>query len=219
MPTATSFFSRPPLPPFGNRLRNPLDLLPAAIDHLLAAEPWARMQLAPHVGKTLHVVVAPFTIRLTVASDRSVVRATTDAVADTTVTLPSASIPRMMSGGVEAALRDLRVEGDAEFAQTVSMLAKNLRWDVEEDLSKVIGDAASHRVVAAGRAASSEIRRANERLAANVVEFLVDEDPQLVRPRAVTMLADGIRALRDDLARLEKRVDRLTSAAPVASRR
>ncbi len=216
MPTATSFFSRPPLPPFGRGLPHPLDLLPAAIDHLLAGEAWARAQLAPHVGKTLFVVVGPLTVRLTVASERSVVRAAPGAVADTTVTLPPAAIPRVMAGGAETAMRDLRVDGDADFAQAVSMLAKHLRWDVEEDLSKVIGDAASHRVVATGRAASNEVRRIHDRLAANVVEYLLDEDPTLVRPRAVTALADGIRTLRDDLARLEKRVDRLTGPASTA---
>lgn len=219
MPTANAFFTRPPLPPFGRLPTNPLDLLPAAIDHLLAGEAWARAQLAPHVGRTLHVVVGPFTIRLTVASEASVVRAAQTAVADTTVTLPAAALARAMAGGPDAALRDLRVDGDADFAQAVSMLVRHLRWDVEEDLSKVVGDAASHRLVAAGRAASGEIRRAHERLAANVVEYLADEDPQLVRPRAVTALADGIRALRDDLARLEKRVDRLTSPASSAPSR
>ena len=209
------FFARPP---FG--LPNPLDALPAAINHLLASEPWARAQLAPHVGKTLNVVLSPFTIRLAVAVDGSVVRASSDAVADTTVTLPPSTITRVLTGGADAASRDLQVSGDADFAQAVSMLVRNLRWDVEEDLSKVIGDAASHRVVSAARAASGEVRRTNERMVAGLSEYLLEENPQLVRPRAVEALAEGVRRLRDDLARLEKRVDRvIESRAPGAATR
>ncbi len=205
---SSTVFSRPPLP----LLPNPLDALPAAINHLLAAEPWARTQLVPHVGKTLHVVVRPFTIRLVVAPDASVVRGPSSDVADTTVTLPYSALPRLLAGGSDAVLRDLRVDGDADFAQAVSLLAKNLRWNVEEDLSKIVGDAASHRLVSAARAASGEVARTGERAASGFSEYLLEENPQLVRPRAVQRLADGVRQLRDDLARLEKRADRLAPA-------
>ena len=203
MPAAT--FSMPPLPLFPN----PLDALPAAVNHLLAAESWARAQLMPHVGKTLAVTALPLTIRMTVTGDGHVVRATSATVADTTVTLPASAFPRIIGGGIDAVMRDVRIEGDADFAQVVSSLVRNLRWDVEEDLSKVVGDAASHRVVAAARSASAEIKRTGERLTAGFSEYLLDENPQLVRPHAVASLADGIRKLRDDLARLEKRADRL----------
>ena len=210
-PAGDPVFPRPPLPLFGKLFPNPLDALPAAINHLLAAEPWARSQMAPHVGKTLDIVVQPFTIRLTVVSESTVARASSSAVAATTVTIPYAAVPRILASGPEAAMRDLRIDGDADFAQAVSLLAKNLRWDVEEDLSKVVGDAASHRVVAAARSARDQMSRTHERMASGLSEYLLEENPQLVRPRAVERFADGVRTLRDDLERLEKRVERLTS--------
>ncbi len=215
-------FSLPPLP----LLPNPLDALPAAINHLLAAEPWGRAQLAPHVNKTLHVVVQPFTIKLSIAPDGSVARATASALPDTTVTLPSSAVARLLTGAGRGndrggdggndrgndnlLMRDMRLDGDADFAHAVSMLARHLRWDVEEDLSKLVGDAAAHRMVATARSVNNEIRRTHEKAAAGITEYLLEENPQLVRPRAVHLLADGVRKLRDDIARLEKRVDRLT---------
>jgi len=206
-------FSIPPLPLFGAAFPHPLDAFPAAINHLLAAEPWAKAQLVPHAGKTLCVVVEPFRIGLTVTSDGLVARSIDAAVgAETTVTLPASALPRVLTGGIDAVMRDVRIDGDAEFAQVVSTLARTLRWDAEEDLSKVIGDAASHRVVAAVRSARGEFKRTGERATAGVTEYLLEENPQLVRPRAVEALADAVRTLRDDLARFEKRVDRLALA-------
>lgn len=210
-------FSMPPLPSFdalfGAAARHPftqpLAALSAAINHLLAAEPWARTQLAPHAGKTLNVVVEPLTIGLTVTSDGLVARAEAAAPPDTTITLPASALPRVLTGGIDAVMRDVRIDGDAEFAQVVSMLVRTLRWDAEEDLSKLIGDAASHRVASAVRSARGEMKRTGERATAGVTEYLLEENPQLVRPRAVEALADAVRTLRDDLARLEKRVDRL----------
>ncbi len=204
---SSATFSLPPLP----LLPNPLDTLPAVINHLLAAEPWARAQLAPHVNKTLHVVMLPFTIKLSVAPDGSVARAVASAPPDTTVTLPSSAITRVLGGGSDALMRDMRLDGDADFAHAASMLARHLRWDVEEDLSKIIGDAAAHRMVATARAANTELKRTHEKFAAGITEYLLEENPQLVRPRSIQTLADGVRKVRDDIARLEKRADRLTA--------
>jgi ubiquinone biosynthesis protein UbiJ len=197
---------------FGASLPHPFDALPATINHLLAAEPWARTQLVAHAGKTLCVVVEPLRIGLTVTPEGMVARADPAVAPDTTVTVPASALPRVLTGGIDAVMRDVRIDGDAEFAQLVSTLARTLRWDAEEDLSKIVGDAASHRLVSAFRSARGEIRRTGERAAANVTEYLLEENPQLVRPRAVEALADALRTLRDDLARLEKRVDRLTLA-------
>ena len=225
----SSVFSLPPLP----LLPNPLDALPAAINHLLAAEPWARAQLAPHVNKTLHVVVHPFTIKLSVAPDGSVARAAASATSDTTVTLPFSAIARALAAGGRRVgdgsdgdnkrgddnvlMRDMHLEGDADFAHAAAMLARHLRWDVEEDLSKLVGDAAAHRMVATARAANNEFKRTNEKFAAGISEYLLEENPQLVRPRAVRLLADGVRKLRDDIARLEKRLDRLNARVTAGS--
>ena len=213
---SSAAFSMPPLPSFGalfgQEFPHPLDALPAAINHLLAAEPWATSQLVPHAGKTLCVVVEPVKIGLIVTSDGLVARADASVAPDTTVFVPAAALPRVLTGGIAAVMRDVRIEGDAEFAQVVSALARTLRWDAEEDLSKVIGDAASHRVVSAVRSARGEMKRTGERATAGFAEYLLDENPQLVRPRAVEGFADAVRTLRDDLARLEKRVDRLTLA-------
>lgn len=192
-----------PMPP------HPLDALPAAINHLLAAEPWARAQLLPHANKTLNVVVSPFTIRLCVAPDGSVGRASSSSQADTVLRLPFSAIARAIGGERDAVMRDLQLQGDADFAQAVSLVARNLRWDAEEDLSKVVGDVVAHRVVVGAQSVGKEVARANEKIVANVGEYLLDENPQLVRPQAVDVLAAGIRRMRDDLARLEKRIERL----------
>ena len=60
-------------------------------------------------------------------------------------------LPRLAARD-ESAYRDVETTGDVEFAGEVAFLAKHLKWDVEEDLSKVVGDAAAHRMVVRARA-------------------------------------------------------------------
>jgi ubiquinone biosynthesis protein UbiJ len=45
----------------------------------------------------------------------------------------------------------VKIEGDVQLAAELGWLAENLRWDAEEDLSRLIGDAPAHAVADAGR--------------------------------------------------------------------
>lgn len=58
----------------------------------------------------------------------------------------------LMQGGKPA----VRIEGDVQLAAEVSWLIDHVRWDIEEDLARLIGDAPAHAVVqAAGTMAQS----------------------------------------------------------------
>src|SRR5690606_40640481 len=50
----------------------------------------------------------------------------------------------------QAALRgdkpSIRIEGDVQLAAEINWLVDHVRWDVEEDLARVIGDAPAHTV-------------------------------------------------------------------------
>jgi ubiquinone biosynthesis protein UbiJ len=45
----------------------------------------------------------------------------------------------------------VEIQGDVQLAAEIGWLADNLRWDVEEDLSRLFGDAVAHRIASAGR--------------------------------------------------------------------
>jgi ubiquinone biosynthesis protein UbiJ len=42
---------------------------------------------------------------------------------------------------------NIKIEGDVQLAAEVNWLADHVRWDVEEDLSRLLGDAPAHAVV------------------------------------------------------------------------
>lgn len=216
----SSPFPLPPLPPFLAALPSPLAALPALINHLLKPEAWARARLVPHAGKTVLFVAEPFSLALTVTTDGYVERAAATAEAAVRIAVPLLELPAALASGAasaagtsgvsQALMRKVRLEGDAEFAHAISAVAGNLRWDAEDDLSKLVGDAAAAQLAAGARGALREIGTAHGKLAANVSEYLLEENPLLVRPRSIDAFSDAVRTLRDDLARLEKRVERLT---------
>jgi len=104
---------------------------------------------------------------------------------------------------------DITVEGDAQFAAALNGIARNLRWDVEEDLSRVFGDIAAHRMVDTGRKIAHWGSQGADNLTRSFTEYWTEERPLIARRLDVEQFNRDVDILRDDVARLEKRIDTL----------
>lgn len=175
------------------------------INRLLAADEQSRFALAAHVGLTAAFAVPPVEIALSVAGDGTVVPADPGKKPDLRIRLTMPSALRVLAGDMAAAeIAD--VDGDAAFAATVRQLAGRLRWDIEEDLSRVIGDIAAHRLSNGARSANLWRRDTTVRLARGAAEY-VTEEARILPPRAeVESWFDDVDQLRDAVERLEKRL-------------
>lgn len=178
----------------------------AALNHLLAREPWARAALAPFAGRSARLQAAPFQVQLGIVDGGSFAA---DAGAPTvTLSVDPAALPRVLLDR-RAALRNVRLEGDAEFAQALSNVLQKLRPEPEEELSRFVGDAAAVRIVGLLRAALAAAREAGGRLAAQTADYLVAENPMLVSRQEMAAFAAEVARLRDDVERLGKRIELL----------
>ena len=178
-----------------------------ALNHLLAAEPWARARLAPFAGHTIELRGSPFPpLRFVILPDGTLEAGGADPALTITLT-PEALLN--LARGPEHFARALEVAGDPGLAAEVIALARHLRWDVEEDLSKLFGDVAAHRIADAGRALARWHADAARRLVDSLADYALDEKRILMARREVDEFAGAVARLRDALERLEKRVERL----------
>jgi len=177
------------------------------LNRLLAAEPWARERLAPFAGETLELRAPPLpALRLAVAEGGTIEAG--NAEPSLTMTLKP-DLLVALARGEEHALRAVDVQGNGRLAAEVLVLARHLRWDVEEDLSRVFGDVVAHRLAGAARAFAAWHLDAAQRLGGSLVDYVIDEKPLLVRRAELDAFAEPVTRLRDSLARLEKRLERL----------
>lgn len=100
----------------------------------------------------------------------------------------------------------VHIHGDAEVAQTFSELLKQARPDLEEELSRVIGDVAAHHVGNAARSALGFARRAASTFAQNVSEYLQEEGRDAPSRTEADEFITGVDKLRDDADRFEARL-------------
>jgi ubiquinone biosynthesis accessory factor UbiJ len=104
---------------------------------------------------------------------------------------------------------DVVIRGDAELAQRFRELALLLRPDVEEELSRLIGDSPAHQALRLVRAATRFGRRAAGTTVRNVAEYFAHESRDLVPRAEAEDFYRGVERLREDLDRLEARTRQL----------
>jgi ubiquinone biosynthesis protein UbiJ len=180
----------------------------AALNHLLKSASWARARLQPFAGKVVRFELLPFTVGYTLLETGEVADAPASAVPDVTFTLTPGSALRML-GGDSGAWQKVAVGGDGALAREILFIAQNLTWDVEEDLSRVFGDVVAHRIVGA----AGQVRRWQRDSARNMsnamAAYWTDENQVIAPKQEVERFVRDVDALRDDAARLEKRIERL----------
>lgn len=185
---------------------------PAVINHLLDKEPRAKARIAAHAGKVALFDLGMMSLKLKAGIDGLVEAAAEDEPAQVTIHVKPADLPMILQQR-DRAVSYVRIEGDADFANAVSQVSQMVQWDPEEDLSRLVGDIAAVRLVQGGKAVAGTVRSTQQKLAENVAEYFLEENPMLMRPRAVSDFASDVARLRDDVERLSKRIDKLKGSS------
>jgi ubiquinone biosynthesis protein UbiJ len=206
-----------PSPLSGSGILTPPRAAAAAINHLLRSASWARDALRRHAGKTARFEVFPLAVAFTVLDSGEVAPAGAAAAPAATVKLAPGLMLRLAARD-ESAWREIDITGDTDFASAIHHVTRNLRWDVEEDLSRVFGDVAAHRMAETGRT----LRRWGEQAAENTgrafAEYWTEEQPLIAGARDLEEFGRAVDQLRDDAARLEKRIENLSNRPERPSR-
>lgn len=185
-------------------------MLVSVINHLLAQEPWARAKLRDHAGKLACLDAGAIVLRLRVGADGLLETAAVDAPVNVTIAVKLADLPQIAQNR-ERAFSYVTIAGDADFANSISQVAQNLRWEAEADLAPWIGDIAAVRIVAGAKNLLATARETHEALAQNLAEYFTEENPLLISAPAMAELTGGVNKMRDDVERLIKRLEKLES--------
>ncbi|MCU0773190.1 MAG: hypothetical protein MUC74_01435 [Ideonella sp.] len=142
------------------------------VNHVLAAEPAAVVRLKPMAGRRLDLRLTDLpgplaraaqgffdlSVRVTPAGLFEWVEAaegSADLVVAVDASNPLAAGLQAIAGGKPS----VRIEGDAAFAAEVSWLLEHLRWDLEDDIGRLIGPPVAHELARVGRAIKPALAR------------------------------------------------------------
>ncbi len=140
----------------------------SAINHLLHLEPLVQAHLKSHARRTVllrweSLWFAPAgeqALRINDDLTLSPCMENTPAKVDVTISIQSG----IVAAPADERLRFVRLEGDVFLAQDLSKVAKELRWDAEHDLARVVGDAPAYWIVHNAKKAAVVLQDAAEAL-------------------------------------------------------
>ncbi|MFM9900903.1 MAG: hypothetical protein ACKVOT_07795 [Polaromonas sp.] len=121
------------------------------LNHVLMQEKQAQDRLLRQKGRVVQIKMGLFVIDLIVTPAGLVDRAPALAPPDLQLSVPVDSPKTMVQSVLAGKAPPVTIEGDVQLAAELGWLAENLRWDVEEDLSRVMGDAPAHALAGAAR--------------------------------------------------------------------
>jgi ubiquinone biosynthesis protein UbiJ len=185
-----------------------------ALNHLLTQNNWALQRLARFAGKTARFDIAPFSFAYTILDDGLLRSADGYTDVDALCVIAPSLLPRLVLKD-DKAHTEIYSEGNGELLTEIFFLSRNLRWDIADDLSGLTGDIAAERIVQTVQSAQQQVREAAVNLSHAAAEYWTEERPLLSKMEQVSKFIQQVDTLRDDVARLEQRVERLPACRKI----
>jgi ubiquinone biosynthesis protein UbiJ len=130
-----------------------------ALNHVLQQEPEAQARLKRQSGRQVEAHWRAFTVRLQATPGGLLDLGLPHTEPDLTLTLTEESPFALAQAAVRGDKPPVRIAGDVQLAAEVQWLIDHVRWDLEEDLSKLVGDGPAHAVGQALRRMGEAVRQ------------------------------------------------------------
>ena len=128
------------------------------LNHVLMQEKEAQDRLARKKGSVLHIRWGLFALDLLITPAGLLDRASADAKPDLLMAVAADSPMTVLQSVMAGKPPPVKIEGDVQLAAELGWLAENLKWDFEEDLSRVLGDIPAHAMADAAKRAGQALK-------------------------------------------------------------
>lgn len=179
------------------------------LQHLTDQNNWSRKHLLAFAGKVVQFNIAFIETKLLILEDGSLGMAADNAYADAIIHIPPSLALRLIAKD-EAAKMLIKIDGDSHLATELGKVLQLMRWDIEEDLSKVVGDIPASKIALTAKKALSTARKQSVNATEMLVEYWQEEKPVLAKKWRIEQFVQNVDTLNSDTARFEKRLDKLS---------
>jgi ubiquinone biosynthesis protein UbiJ len=131
-----------------------------------------------------------------------------DTPADAVISGSAPALLQMLKGGSPSAQArtSVQIRGDAEIANLYRELFTAARPDLEEELSRWVGDLPARHLSQLAKSVRTWARRARRTAGENMAEYLQEEGRDLVTKTEMQEFLSGVDGVRDGVDRLEARL-------------
>lgn len=129
------------------------------LNHVLMQEKEATLRLARQKGRVVLFKWGQVHFKLLATPAGLLDLASPDRPSDLTLSVTEESPVVLVQSALRGDKPAVRIEGDVQLAADVNWLVENVRWDLEEDVARILGDAPAHAMGQAARRAAEALRQ------------------------------------------------------------
>ena len=176
------------------------------INHLIQQNPDSRSELAAFADKTLALNIAG--LKLTGRITEEGFLSASNGFADTEITFRNSAVQKILQGG-EPGVGDISLEGDLILGMAVLPLLGSLSYRASDDLARIFGTQLGNRIGSRAADIGHSIKQIGRSIAEQIGEFSHEPESPVIDAATLSAWMEEVDKLRDDVARLNERLDRL----------
>jgi ubiquinone biosynthesis protein UbiJ len=129
------------------------------LNHVLMQEAEATARLTRQKGRIMLVQWRSVHFKLVATPAGLLDLASPEATPDLVLTITDESPLALVQSALRGDKPAVRIEGDVQLAAEVNWLTEHVRWDMEEDLARIIGDVPAHTLSQMAQGMTSGLRQ------------------------------------------------------------
>ena len=176
------------------------------LDHLLSQNDWMQTKLIDHKNKVVVIEISSIKLILKIDEKGLLHSLNETKEFDCIIKL---TVNDFINQLINKNNGNISIKGDLELANQVSQVLKRIEWDVEEDLSRYIGDIPAIQATKVLKKIVTNSQKNIGNITGALLEYWQEENKILTKKRDVEIFNSEVDKIVEDTERLEAKIKKI----------
>lgn len=163
-------------------------------------------ELIPFKNNTIQLKVDLITLQFKINENGEIIFLEKNLEVDTYISMSLKAFINML---ITQQKKDIKIQGDVDFADKFAKTIMKSRWDIEEDLSRFVGDMAAVEITKFGNAVIRDGKKGMQNILEGLVEYYQEEKKLLISKDELNKYYSDVDEIQETFVRIESKFQEL----------
>jgi ubiquinone biosynthesis protein UbiJ len=174
------------------------------INHLLIQNDWMQTKLKPYVGMVIELEIDILSLKFLVNNEGQLIVGDPESPPDAYIQMAIKGLIQLIT---QKKKNGITVKGNLDLANDFSNIIEGLEWDMEEDLSRFIGDIPATEITKISKKFIKQSKSNIRNMAENFIEYWQEENKILSKNDDLEIFNVHVDELEEDVDRVEAKIN------------
>jgi len=174
------------------------------LDHLLSQNDWMQTKLIEHKNKVVVIEISGLKLIFKIDKNGLLHSISESEKFDCIIKL---TVNDFINQLINKNNGNVSIEGDLELANQISQVLRKIEWDIEDDLSKYIGDIPAIQATKVLKKIVTNSKKNISNITGALLEYWQEENKILTKKRNVEIFNSKVDKIVEDTERLEAKIN------------